>query len=130
MSLGAAPIAPYARLVSVITLGHGLIDSGRLLGIASGSGNPVTTYGPEAFWTLVAFALMRLIAAVGLWSYAIWGLVLVLAANGGELIISLIAPQWLSVGIVGFAVRLLILLAAVLLLAFERYLHNLHASEL
>lgn len=130
MSLAAAPLAPYARLVAVITLGHGLIDCGRLLGIASGGGNPVAMYGLEAFWALTAFVLMRLIAAVGLWSYAIWGLVLVLAANGGELIISLLAPQWLSVGIVGFAVRLLILLAAILLLAFERYLHNLHASEL
>lgn len=130
MSLSAAPIAPYARLIAVITLGHGLIDCGRLLGLPGGGDSPVAAYGPIAFWALAAFVLMRLFAAVGLWGYATWGAVLVIAANGGELLLSLLRPNWVSVGIVGFAIRLLMLLASVLLLAFQRYLARMHANEL
>ena len=130
MSLGAGPIAPYSRLIAVITLGHGLIDSGRLLGFPGGGESPVAAFGTVPFWALAAFVLMRLFAAVGLWNYATWGLVLVIAANGGELVLSLFQPQWVTVGIVGFAIRLLLLFAAVLLLVFERYLAGIRANEL
>lgn len=130
MSLGAGPIAPYSRLVAVITLGHGLIDCGRLLGFPGGAESPVAIFGTVPFWALAAFVLMRLFAAVGLWSYATWGLVLVIAANGGELMLSLFQPQWVTVGIVGFAIRLGLLFAAVLLLVFERYLASIRANEL
>ena len=129
MSLSAPSVAPYARLIAVITLGHGLIVCARVLGLGGGE-NPVMTQGPEAFWALTAFVLMRLIASVGLWTYATWGGVLVIAANGGELLFSLFVPQLVTLGVVGFAVRLLILFAAALLLVFERYLHRLHANEL
>ena len=129
MSLSASPVAPYARLIAVITLGHGLMDCARVLGLGSGE-SPVMVHGPEAFWALTAFVLMRLIAAVGLWTYAAWGVVLVIAANGGELLFSLFAPHLVTLGVVGFAVRLLVLFAAALLLIFERYLHRMHANEL
>jgi hypothetical protein len=128
VSLAAAPIAPYTRLIAVITLGHGLLDCARILGYA-GAVSPVVAYGPEAFWALVAFVLMRLIAAVGLWGFSIWGGVLVIAANGGELIFSILAPSLIRLELVGFAIRLLILVAMVLLLAFERYLRNFGAHE-
>jgi len=120
MSLSANAVAPYARLIAVITLGHGLMDCARLLGLGAAV-SPVMTYGPQTFWSLTAFVLMRLFA---------WGAVLVIAANGGELLFSLFAPQLVGIGIVGFAIRLLMLFATTLLIVFERYLARMHANEL
>lgn len=129
MSLSAAPVAPYSRLIAVITLGHGLMDCALMLGLFSPV-SPVNAYGPDAFWALVAFVLMRLFAAVGLWTLATWGAVLVIAANAGEIIFAMMAPNLVSLGIIGFAVRLIVLSATILLLVFERYLRHLRANEL
>jgi hypothetical protein len=55
--------------------------------------------------------------------------VLIIAANGGELAFSILAPSLIRLELIGFAIRLLILVAMVLLLAFERYLRNYGANE-
>ncbi|WP_029040231.1 hypothetical protein [Cucumibacter marinus] len=127
MSLSAAPISRYARIVALVALAHGLIDGARIL-MGSGSG-PQLAQNHEAFWTLASFVVIRLIAAVGLWNYAVWGAMLVALANLGEIMFALLRPELVGIGIFGLVLRLLMLSAAILLLAFERHLRRLSADE-
>jgi hypothetical protein len=108
------PAGRYIRIVAIIALLLGLNDAARLLGVTSGDQSPLTTLGPAGFTYLALFALARLFAAVGLWIKASWGAVLLVSATGVELLMFLLGNRDVQMSALGFAVRLVLLTAIVL----------------
>ncbi|WP_375451745.1 hypothetical protein [uncultured Devosia sp.] len=111
MNFNAPTIAIYIRIVAIISLLLGLNDAARLLGVSLGNVSPVTTLGLTGFVYLAIFSLTRLFAAVGLWIKASWGAVLLAGATFIELLLYLIGNPDIRMSAFGFAVRLLLLVA-------------------
>jgi hypothetical protein len=108
------PAGRYIRVVAIIALLLGLNDASRLLGVTSGDQSPLTTLGPAGFTYLALFALARLFAAVGLWIKASWGAVLLVSATSVELLMFLLGNRDVQMSAIGFAVRLVLLTAIIL----------------
>lgn len=111
----SAHIGIYIRVVAVISLMLGLNDAARLLGVQLGDVSPITELGMTGFVYLAIFSLARLFAAVGLWIKASWGAVLLVGSTGVELILYVLGNADVRMSAVGFAVRL-VLLAAILII--------------
>ena len=111
----SAHIGIYIRVVAVISLLLGLNDASRLLGVQLGDVSPITELGMTGFVYLAIFCLARLFAAVGLWIKASWGAVLLVGATGVELILYVLGNADVRMSAIGFAVRL-VLLAAILII--------------
>ena len=105
----------YVRIVAIIALLLGLNDASRLLGVSTGAQSPFEILGVTGFTYLAIFALARLFAAVGLWIRASWGAVLLVGATTVELLMYLLGSRDVSMGALGFAVRV-VLLASILLI--------------
>jgi hypothetical protein len=101
----------YVRIVSIIALLLGLSDAARLLGVSTPTAEPLALLGVTGFVYLSIFALARLFAAVGLWIGASWGAVLLVAATGIELAMYLFGNPHIQMSALGFAVRLVLLVA-------------------
>lgn len=110
----------YLRIVAIIALLLGLSDASRLL-ISSGTTSPITELGPTGFAYLAVFCLARLFAAVGLWIRASWGAVLLGLATAIELLMFMIGNRDVTISMLGFGVRLLLVVsvAALLFLSFR-----------
>ncbi len=111
----------YLRIVAIIALLLGLSDAARLLGVSSGAQSPITELGATGFAYLTVFCLARLFAAVGLWIRASWGAVLLGLATTIELLMYLFGHPDVAISMVGFGVRLVLLVsvAALLFLSFR-----------
>ncbi|MBD8065003.1 hypothetical protein IC608_05900 [Devosia sp. PTR5] len=107
--------ALYIRVVALLSLLLGLNDASRLLGVNLGPVSPLTTMGLTAFVYLTIFCLARLIAAVGLWIKASWGAVVLIGATILELALYISGSPDVRMTAVGFAVRLVLLGAIVLI---------------
>ena len=101
----------YIRIVAIIALLLGLADAARLLGVSSGSVSPLQTLGTAGFVYLGIFCLARLFAAVGLWIRASWGAVLLVGATVVELVMYLLGNPDVRIDAIGFALRLVLLVA-------------------
>lgn len=115
MDFNAQPIGIYIRVVAIISLLLGLSDASRLLGVNLGAVSPIAAMGMTGFVYLAIFSLARLFAAVGLWIKASWGAVLLVASTAAELGLYLMGSPDVSMSAFGFAVRL-VLLAAILII--------------
>lgn len=115
MDLNAQPLGIYLRIVAIISLMLGLNDAARLLGVGMGSLSPLDTMGATGFVYLGIFGLARLFASVGLWIKASWGAVLLVSATAVELALYLLGSSDVRMSALGFAVRL-VLLAAILVI--------------
>lgn len=131
MAFTARRIRVAARIVAGISLFVGLANAFQAFGVVGNASNPVEHYGEIGFAALVAAALFRLFAAVGLWAYATWGAFLLLAASLIELIFTFLAIAVLGLGAIGYTVSVLLLCAALGLLIW-RYInanHVFHATR-
>jgi hypothetical protein len=110
----------YLRIVAIIALLLGLSDASRLL-ISSGTTSPITELGPTGFAYLAVFCLARLFAAVGLWIRASWGAVLLGLSTTIELLMFMFGNRDVTISMLGFGVRLLLVVsvAALLFLSFR-----------
>ncbi|MEO6394808.1 MAG: hypothetical protein ABIO40_02730 [Devosia sp.] len=100
----------YVRIVSVIALLLGLSDAARLLGVGT-TADPLQELGVAGFIYLAIFCLARLFAAVGLWIQVSWGAILLVAATALELGLYLFGNPNIQLSALGFAVRLVLLVA-------------------
>src|SRR5215211_5686238 len=100
----------YVRIVSVIALLLGLSDAARLLGVGT-TADPLQELGTAGFIYLAIFCLARLFAAVGLWIRASWGAILLVTATALELGLYLFGNRNVELSALGFAVRLVLLVA-------------------
>jgi hypothetical protein len=105
----------YVRIIAIVSLLVGLGDAARLLGVSSGNVSPITILGPAGFVYLAIFCLSRLFAAVGLWIGASWGAVLLVGATTVELVLFLGGNRDVHMDLLGFGVRLLLVISIVLL---------------
>jgi len=109
------------RVVAMVALLIGLADAARLVGVMSGPQSPIALMGPTGFAYLATFCLARLFAAVGIWIRASWGSVLLVGSTVLELVLAVTDSADVKVDIVGFILRILMVLAilAVFVLRFR-----------
>lgn len=115
----------YLRIIAIIALLLGLSDASRLL-IAQGTTSPITELGPAGFTYLAVFCIARLFAAVGLWIRASWGAVLLGLATAIELGMYLFGNRDITISMVGFGVRLLLLVSVATLLFLSFRMRRAH----
>jgi len=116
----------FVRIIAIIALLVGLGDAARLLGVSSGDVSPLAELGPAGFAYLAVFCLSRLFAAVGLWIGASWGAVLLVGATSVELVLFLLGNRDIHMDILGFAVRLLLVVSVLLLFVLSLRLRRAH----
>lgn len=107
----------YLRIVALLSLALGLNDAGRLLGISLGETSPLAVLGPAGFVLLAIFSLARLFAGVGLWLKASWGAVLLVGATAAELALYIGGSNDIRMTAIGFAMRVVLLIAVVVIFA-------------
>lgn len=107
----------YLRIVALLSLGLGLSDAGRLLGVNLGETSPLAVLGPTGFVLLAIFALARLFAGVGLWLRASWGAVLLIGATAAELALYVGGSSDIRMTALGFAMRVVLLVAVLVIFA-------------
>lgn len=115
MKFHAPSTGIYIRIIAIIALMLGLNDASRLLGVNLGATSALDVMGMTGFVYLGIFCLARLFAAVGLWIKASWGAVLLVGANCIELALYVSGSPDVAMTTVGFAVRVLLVLAILVL---------------
>lgn len=129
MDFTAPPIGIYIRIVAIISLLLGLNDAARLLGVNLGDVSPIAAMGMTGFVYLAIFALARLFAAVGLWIKASWGAVLLVGATAVELGLYLLGSPDVRMSALGFALRLVLLVAIVVIFVLSIRLHRARSAD-
>lgn len=129
MSFKSPQLGLYIRIVALLSLLLGLSDAGRLLGVNLGAVSPVAVLGPSSFVLLAIFALSRLFAGVGLWLKASWGAVLLVGSTGAELALYLAGSPDVRMSALGFAVRIVLLVAIVTIFALSFRFSRAQAAD-
>lgn len=119
MLFKAPQLGLYIRIVALLSLALGLSDAGRLLGINLGTTSPVAVLGPTGFVLLGIFSMSRLFAGVGLWLKASWGAVLLVGSTTAELILYVAGSPDIRMSALGFAVRIILLVAILAIFALS-----------
>ena len=114
------------RIIAMVALLMGLGDAARLLGVTTGPASPLQLLGVEGFVYLAVFCLARLFAAVGLWLGASWGAVLLVGGTVIELALYLGGNRAIEIDIIGFALRMLIVVAIGVLVVLSLRLRRAH----
>ncbi len=114
------------RIVAIVALLLGLSDAARLLGVSTGAASPIALLGPTGFAWLMVFCLARLFAAVGLWIRASWGAVLLVGATVVELGLYLSGSPDVQMDALGFAIRLVLVVAITVLFVLSLRLRRAH----
>jgi uncharacterized membrane protein (DUF2068 family) len=129
MDLNAQSLGIYIRIVAIISLLLGLNDAARLLGVNLGAISPISVMGMTGFVYLAIFALARLFAAVGLWIRASWGAVLLVGATAVELALYLLGNADIAMTAFGFAVRVVLLVAILVVLVLSFRMSRAQAAD-
>lgn len=108
----------FVRIIAIIALLVGLGDAARLLGVGAGNVSPLASLGPTGFVLLAVFGAARLFAAVGLWIGASWGAVLLVGATAVELVLFLSGNPNIQLDLLGFGVRLVLVVSILVLFVF------------
>ena len=87
----------FMRLVALLWIGKGLLSWATIVGLA-GSGLPFEARSTGFQATVIWFAVIDLVAAVGLWLNSTWGGVLWLLAAMSHLILAVFFPRIVSGG--------------------------------
>jgi uncharacterized membrane protein (DUF2068 family) len=120
MDLNAQSLGIYIRIVAIISL---------LLGVNLGAISPISVMGMTGFVYLAIFALARLFAAVGLWIRASWGAVLLVGATAVELALYLLGNADIAMTAFGFAVRVVLLVAILVVLVLSFRMSRAQAAD-
>jgi hypothetical protein len=116
MDFKGAITGRFLRIIAIVALLVGLGDAAVLLGVTSGPNvSPLAQLGPVGFVYLSAFCLALLFASVGLWIGASWGAVLLVGATSVELVMFLFGNPDIHLDLIGFGVRLMLVIGIVLL---------------
>ncbi len=129
MELTAPFISRYIRVIAIISLLLGLSDAARLLGVGLGPRSPIEIMGVTGFTLLAIFSLTRIFAAVGLWIRASWGVVLLVGATVAELALYLLGSPDVRLNLVGFAIRFVLLIAILAILALGLRIRLARAAD-
>lgn len=100
-----------AHLLALMCLIIGLGDAATLVGLHSGSVNPVAVLGTTGFIVLACFTIARLFASVGIWINASWGGVLLVSTALFELFAIAMGISTAPYTIPGIGLRILLAVA-------------------
>lgn len=106
------------RILAAASLGLGLFDAGRLLGVSGGQTSPLATLGTAGFVLLAAVCIARLFAAVGLWMQLRWGLVVFGTTLVIEIALYLAQSPAIAMSLTAFIFKLALMLATISLAVF------------
>ncbi len=87
----------FLRLMAIVWLGMGLMAWADVLGVVP-SAVPFEARSEAAQATLIYFAVIDLVAAVGLWLTSTWGGVMWLLAVMSQLILTIFVPRAVASG--------------------------------
>ncbi|MCF4098175.1 hypothetical protein [Maritalea mediterranea] len=124
MAFSEKPLSIFARILALVALIHGLVAIFYHFGVTRDLNAPVEALGNIAFAITILSALLRLLAAVGLWSLTAWGGVLLIVANVVELGAAIWVPEILNFSPQDFGLRALVLLAIAALLFWANWTHH------
>jgi hypothetical protein len=116
----------FLRIIAIVALLLGLGDAARLLGVTSGPVSPLQLLGIDGFVYLAIFCLARLFSAVGLWLGASWGAVLLVGATAVEILLFLGGNRAVEIDLIGFAVRMVIIVAIAILFLLSLRMRQAH----
>jgi hypothetical protein len=102
-------LVTFMRVVSVIWLGKGLLAWALILGIGYEGAFEGRSTGFQA--AMIYFAVMDLVAAIGLWLTSTWGGVLWLLAVMSHLILAVFFPRFVSNGSLLIALFILLIMS-------------------
>lgn len=88
---GFALIA-FMRVMAAVWIAQGLVQWRAVLSTDAGGFSPFAALAPAAMAAAMFFAVVDLVAAVGLWLAAPWGGVVWLVAVGGQLLVLVVMP--------------------------------------
>jgi hypothetical protein len=95
----SARLALFLRVMAVLSLGKGLYHWSVICGIGDGPDGSFETGAMSWQSATVFFAVIDLVAAVGLWLAAAWGAVVWLTATISMVAVVVLFPQIFSAGI-------------------------------
>ncbi|WP_156905557.1 hypothetical protein [Maritalea myrionectae] len=124
LAFSEKPHSFAARVLAIVALAHGLFAIFYHFGATRDVNVPVDALGNIAFAIIILCALLRLLAAVGLWSLTAWGGVLLIVANVTELGAAFWSPKILDFSLLEIALRVLVLLAVAALLIWSNWSHK------
>lgn len=103
----------FLRVMAVVSMVKGLLHWSAVLGLGAGPQDGFETQPVAWQAATVFFAVLDLIAAVGLWLTATWGAVVWLTSVASMLVLDLIFPQVFAGNILGDIVETTLLFAYV-----------------
>jgi hypothetical protein len=112
----------FLRAMSVLSLIKGLYHWGVVVGIGDGPDNAFLVHSLPWQTATVFFAVIDLVAAVGLWLAAVWGAVVWLTASVSMAAVEVFFPQV-------YGGRILVVIAEFVLLGSYLYLALMSAHE-
>lgn len=124
LAFSEKPYSILARVLALLALVHGLTSIFYHFGATRDVNVPVEALGNIAFAITILCALLRLLAAVGLWSLTAWGGVLLIIANITELGAVFWSPKILHFSPLEIGLRVLVLLAVCALLLWANWSHK------
>lgn len=81
------------RLLSLVWMAKGLLAWASILGVPVLAGEPFELMAPSRQALTIGFAILDLVAAVGLWLAASWGAVLWIFAVLSAIVTTLLSPD-------------------------------------
>ena len=115
---GTARLVLFLRVMAGLSMLKGLYHWGVVCGIGEGPDSSFTLHGMPWQTATGFFAVIDLVAAVGLWLAAAWGAVIWLTATVSMIAVEIFFPQVYGGGFVIIGVEL-VLLACYLWFAFQ-----------
>jgi len=112
----------FLRAMSVLSLAKGLYHWAIIVGVGDGPDNAFVLHSLPWQTATVFFAVIDLVAAVGLWLAAVWGAVVWLTASVSMAAVEVFFPQV-------YGGRLLVVLTEFVLLGSYLYLALMSARE-
>lgn len=104
--------AIVGRVLAGLCLYVGLALAARLLGVGTGSQNPLLVLGVATFIWFAIFTLGYLFAAVGIWMGSAWGLVVAIGTTLTEIILAMLGEPAVRLSTLDFLLALVVLILA------------------
>lgn len=97
------------QIFGLVTLVVALIELGSFVGIGHQDTNPFNTYSYLQFGFGLSFVLAHILASIGIWMRAFWGLLVFIMSIVSETLLLIIWPNSASMGFSGLTIHLIFL---------------------
>lgn len=95
------------QIFGLVTLVVALIELGSFVGIGHEDSNPFNTYSYLQFGFGISFVLAHILASIGIWTRAFWGLLVFVMCIVSETLLLIVWPKSTSLGYSGLTIHLI-----------------------